>query len=84
MVVKGKVVGFQVFQSGAAQIFVACEPNSNEKIKEAGAIVRAFWKAKGSYSFDNPPDLVGAYVVGFVGREQSGILEMTGKGGENL
>lgn len=81
MVVKGDVIGYQVFQSGAAQLFVQCPAQSTDKIKENGTIVRSFWRAKGTYSFDNPPDLLGATVVAFVGRNESGILDISLKGG---
>lgn len=81
MVIKGSVIGYQVFQSGAAQLFVSSPAAPNEKIKEAGQIVRCLWKGKGSFDFSNPPDLMGAEVVAFVGRNESGILDLKLKGG---
>lgn len=81
MVVKGTVIGFQVFQSGACQLFVSSPANSTEKIKEVGQVVRSLWKGKGSYDFSNPPDLLGAEVLAFVGRNESGILDIKEKGG---
>lgn len=81
MVVKGSVIGYQIFQSGAAQIFVACEPSSTEKIKEVGTIVRSFWRAKGTYNPADVPDLMGATVIGFVGRDSSGIIDILPKKG---
>lgn len=80
MVVKGTVVGYQVFQSGACQLFVSCPAQANEKIKEFGQVVRSFWRAKGSCDFNNPPDLMGSTVIAFVGKTESGILEILPKG----
>lgn len=81
MVVKGSVIGYQVFNSGAAQIFVACAPVSSDKIKEFGTIVRSFWRAKGTYNPADIPDLIGSTVLGFVGRDSSGIIDIIPKGG---
>lgn len=81
MVIKGSVIGFQVFQSGACQLFVSSPANSTDKIKEGGQVVRSLWKGKGSYDFNNPPDLLGATVVAFVGKNESGILDLQLKGG---
>lgn len=82
MVIKGSCVGYQLFQSGACQLFVATEPSTTDKVKEQGAVVRSLWQGKGTYSFDNPPNLVGATVTAFVGRNESGILDIQLKGGE--
>lgn len=82
MIIKGTVVGYQIFQSGACQLFVSCPAQSTEKVKEYGNIVRSFWRAKGTYSFDNPPDLMGAGVIAFVGKNENGILELVPKGGD--
>lgn len=84
MIIKGNVVGYQIFKSGAAQLFVSCPAEPNEKVKEFGSVVRAFWRAKGTYDFDNPPDLINATVVAFVGKNETGILDIsepTVKGG---
>lgn len=76
MVIKGTVIGYQVFKSGAAQIFVACPSQSTDKIKEVGTIVRSFWRAKGTYDPANVPDLMGSTVIGFIGRDSSGIIDI--------
>lgn len=81
MVIKGTVIGYQVFQSGAAQLFVSSPASSSDKIREVGQVVRCLWKGKGSYDFSNPPDLMGSEVVAFVGRNESGILDIKQKGG---
>lgn len=82
MIVNGNVIGYQIFRSGAAQLFVSCSPAANDKIRETGHIVRPFWQGKGTYDFDNPPDLLGARVMGFVSRNGSEIVDMSLKGGD--
>lgn len=82
MIIKGKCVGYQLFQSGACQLFVASDSCSTEKVKECGTIVRSLWQGKGTYSFDNPPSLLGSTVTAFIGRNESGILEIQLKGGD--
>lgn len=76
MVVKGTVVGYQVFQSGACQLFVSSPANPSEKVHEYGNIVRSLWQGKGTYNFNNPPQLLGAIVVAFIGRDESGIIDI--------
>lgn len=82
MVIKGIVIGYQVFQSGAAQLFVSTPANSTEKVFERGQIVRSLWQGKGTYSVSSVPDLLGASVVAFIGKNESGIIDLRLKGGE--
>lgn len=84
MIVKGEVIGARVFSSGAAQIFVSGEPQTSEKVKCYGRMIYTLWQGRGTYDFNNPPRLLGASCTAFVGREESGIIELNlpTKGGE--
>lgn len=83
MVIKGKVVGYQVYQSGACQLFVTSDASSNDKVHEYGQIVRNLWQGKGTYDFANPPHLIDSTVIAFVGRNESGIIDIQlPKGGD--
>lgn len=84
MVINGSVVGYQVFQSGACQLFVSCPAASSEKVREAGQIVRSLWQGKGTYNFYEPPNLLGARVIAYVGKNEAGIIDIQfpQKGGE--
>lgn len=76
MIVKGNVVGYQVFQSGACQMFVTSPASPSEKVHEFGAIVRSLWQGKGTYNFLSPPQLLGAQVTAYVGKNESGIIDI--------
>lgn len=81
MVISGEVIGYKVFQSGAAQIFVSTPAKDGEKCRSGGLIIYPIWQAKGTYEFSNPPHLLGAAVKAFVGQNESGVIEITMKGG---
>lgn len=76
MVIKGSVVGYQIFQSGACQMFVTSPAAPSEKVHEYGAIVRSLWQGKGTYNFASPPQLLGAVVTAYVGKNESGIIDI--------
>lgn len=81
MVISGEVIGYKVFQSGAAQIFVSVPAKDSEKCHAGGRIIYPIWQAKNTYDFSNPPHLLGATVKAFVGQNESGVIEITPKGG---
>lgn len=83
MVISGIVVGYQVFQSGACQMFVSCPAQPSERVREYGTIVRTLWQGRGTYNFMSPPDLLGAKVIAYVGKNESGIIDIQMKGGAN-
>lgn len=83
MVINGSVLGYQVFQSGACQMFVSCPAAPSEKVHEFGQIVRSLWQGKGTFDFNNPPQLLGARVIAYVGKNESGIIDIqVPKGGD--
>lgn len=84
MVVNGEVIGYQIFQSGACQLFVMTGAKDNDRVLSAGRIIYPIWQGKGTYDFKHYPSLIGASVRAFVGRNESGIIEITPrKGGES-
>lgn len=85
MVVKGEVLGYRVFRSGACQLFISDSSpvSSSDKVFASGRMIYTVWQGKGTYNFNNPPRLLGAAVSVFVGRDESGVIEITPKeGGE--
>lgn len=81
MVISGEVIGFKVFQSGAANLFVSVPAKDSEKCRAGGLIIYPVWQARGTYDFTNPPHLLGASVKIFVGQNESGVIEIILKGG---